>query len=96
MQQSVKDFGDYCARREKYSIAFSFLTSKIYVPHIITNSRTFIFVGLQLFCQFHGQYCMVLQGGLFLLGLVDFYGVTFPVIILGTFEMIGIAWIYGT
>jgi solute carrier family 6 amino acid transporter-like protein 5/7/9/14 len=39
---------------------------------------------------------MVLQGGLFLLNLVDFYGATFPVFILGTFEIVGIAWIYGT
>jgi hypothetical protein len=39
---------------------------------------------------------MVLQGGLFILSLVDFYGVTFPVIILGTFEIVGIAWLYGT
>jgi hypothetical protein len=39
---------------------------------------------------------MVLQGGLFLLDLVDFHGVIMPVFILATVEIIGVAWIYGT
>jgi hypothetical protein len=38
---------------------------------------------------------VVLQGGQIILGLVDTYGATFPVFILGTFEIIGLGWIYG-
>lgn len=38
---------------------------------------------------------MILQGGQYILTLVDFYGVNFTVFILGTIEVIGIAWIYG-
>ena len=39
---------------------------------------------------------MVLQGGLFMLALVDYYGANFSVFILGTVEIIGFAWVYGT
>jgi hypothetical protein len=39
---------------------------------------------------------MVLQGGQYILTLVDFYGANFSVFILGTIEMIAVAWIYGT
>jgi hypothetical protein len=35
------------------------------------------------------------QGGQYILTLVDFYGANFTVFILGTIEVIGIAWIYG-
>jgi len=38
---------------------------------------------------------MVLQGGQYILSLVDFYGATFPVFILGTIEIVGLAWVYG-
>jgi hypothetical protein len=37
----------------------------------------------------------ILQGGQYILTLVDFYGANFTVFILGTIEVIGIAWIYG-
>ncbi|PSN36336.1 Sodium-dependent nutrient amino acid transporter 1 [Blattella germanica] len=37
----------------------------------------------------------VTPGGQYMLTLVDFYGANFTVFILGTIEMIGIAWIYG-
>ncbi|KAJ4442665.1 hypothetical protein ANN_04254, partial [Periplaneta americana] len=37
----------------------------------------------------------VTPGGQYILTLVDFYGANFTVFILGTIEMIGIAWIYG-
>jgi hypothetical protein len=39
---------------------------------------------------------MVLQGGMYILALVDYYSTTFAVFILGTVEIIGLAWIYGT
>jgi hypothetical protein len=38
---------------------------------------------------------MVFQGGQYILTLVDFYGANFTVFILGTIEVVGIAWIYG-
>jgi hypothetical protein len=38
---------------------------------------------------------MILQGGQYILTLVDFYGANFTVFILGTIEVVGIAWIYG-
>jgi hypothetical protein len=38
---------------------------------------------------------MILQGGQYILTLVDFYGANFTVFILGSIEMVGIAWIYG-
>ncbi|XP_021912916.1 sodium-dependent nutrient amino acid transporter 1-like isoform X1 [Zootermopsis nevadensis] len=37
----------------------------------------------------------VTPGGQYVLTLVDFYGANFTVFILGTIEMIGIAWVYG-
>ncbi|PNF16937.1 Sodium-dependent nutrient amino acid transporter 1 [Cryptotermes secundus] len=37
----------------------------------------------------------ITPGGQYILTLVDFYGVNFTVFILGTIEVIGIAWIYG-
>jgi len=39
---------------------------------------------------------MVLQGGQYILNLVDHYGANFPVFILGTAEIVGLAWVYGT
>jgi len=39
---------------------------------------------------------MVLQGGLYILALVDYYGANFSVFILGTVEIVGLAWVYGT
>lgn len=38
---------------------------------------------------------LIFQGGQWILGLVDNYGVTFVVFVLATVEMIGVAWIYG-
>jgi hypothetical protein len=38
---------------------------------------------------------MILQGGQYILTLVDFYGANFTVFILGLIEVVGIAWIYG-
>jgi hypothetical protein len=38
---------------------------------------------------------MILQGGQFILALVDYYGTNFTVFILGTVEIIGLAWVYG-
>jgi hypothetical protein len=38
---------------------------------------------------------MILQGGQYILTLVDFYGVNFTVFILGSIEVVGVAWIYG-
>jgi hypothetical protein len=37
-----------------------------------------------------------LQGGQYILTLVDFYGANFSVFVLGTIEIIGVAWVYGT
>ena len=59
-------------------------------------SRPFLFVLLQLNCQFHISCCMVLQGGLYMLTLVDFYGASYTVFFLGTIEIVGLVWIYGT
>ena len=39
---------------------------------------------------------MVLQGGLYMLTLVDFYGASYTVFFLGTIEIVGLVWIYGT
>jgi hypothetical protein len=39
---------------------------------------------------------MGLQGGQYILALVDYYGANFTVFILGTVEMVGISWVYGT
>jgi hypothetical protein len=39
---------------------------------------------------------MVFQGGQYILALVDFYGANFSVFILGTIEVVGVAWVYGT
>ena len=58
-------------------------------------SRIFLFVLLQLCCQFHTNCCMVLQGGMYILILVDHYGVIFPILVLGTFQILGWAWVYG-
>jgi hypothetical protein len=58
-------------------------------------SHIFLFVLLQMYCQFHTHCCMVLQGGLYILTLVDQYGVYFPILVLGTVQMVGLAWIYG-
>jgi hypothetical protein len=80
--------------RKKYSIAFFFATD-IYVPYIITMSRVFLFILLQFYCQFHTHCFMALQGGQYILALVDHYGATFPIFILGTVEIVGLAWIYG-
>lgn len=44
---------------------------------------------------FIGGLVYVTPGGQYILTLVDFYGANFTVFILGTIEMIGIAWIYG-
>jgi hypothetical protein len=38
---------------------------------------------------------MILQGGQYILALVDYYGTNFSVFILGTFEIVGLAWVYG-
>jgi len=38
---------------------------------------------------------MVLQGGQYILALVDYYGANFTVFILGTVEIVGISWVYG-
>jgi solute carrier family 6 amino acid transporter-like protein 5/7/9/14 len=38
---------------------------------------------------------MVLQGGQYILSIVDHYGANFPVFILGTIEIVGVAWVYG-
>ena len=38
---------------------------------------------------------MVLQGGMYILILVDHYGVIFPILVLGTFQILGWAWVYG-
>jgi hypothetical protein len=38
---------------------------------------------------------MVLQGGQYILSLVDYYGANFSVFILGTVEIVGLAWVYG-
>jgi hypothetical protein len=83
------------AQREKFSIAFFFFAKEIYVPYIITMSRIFLLVLLQLYCQFHTHGCMALQGGQYILALVDHYGANFPVFMLGTVEIVGLAWIYG-
>ena len=95
LQQSVKYFGNHRTTIEILN-CLVFLATENNVPYIITISRTFLFVLLQLNCQFHIQCCMVLQGGLFLLALVDYYGANFSVFILGTVEIVGLAWIYGT
>jgi len=87
---------DITVQREKYSIACSLLATEIYVPYIITISRIFLFVLLQLYCQFHTRCFMVLQGGMHILTLVDFYGANYSVLILATFQIIGMSWIYGT
>ena len=39
---------------------------------------------------------MVLQGGLFMLYLVDFYAASYTVLLLATVQIIGFVWIYGT
>jgi solute carrier family 6 amino acid transporter-like protein 5/7/9/14 len=44
---------------------------------------------------FVGGLIYVTPGGLFLLALVDYYGANFSVFILGTVEIVGLAWIYG-
>jgi hypothetical protein len=39
---------------------------------------------------------MVLQGGMYILALVDYYGSNFSVLILATVQIIGMSWVYGT
>jgi hypothetical protein len=39
---------------------------------------------------------MVLQGGMFLYTLVDYYGANVSVLIFAAVQMIGVAWVYGT
>ena len=94
LQQSVKYFGNHRTTRKILKCIF-FLATEIYVPYIITMSRIFLLVLLQLYCQFHTHCCMVLQGGQYILALVDYYGANFPVFILGTVEIVGLAWVYG-
>jgi hypothetical protein len=68
---------------------------EIYVPYIITMSLILLFILLKLYCQFHTHCCMVLQGGLYIYTLVEHYGVNTPVLVLGTFQITGLAWVYG-
>ncbi|PSN34958.1 Sodium-dependent nutrient amino acid transporter 1 [Blattella germanica] len=46
-------------------------------------------------CGFLVGLVYITPGGQYVLTLVDFYGANFTVFILGTIEMVGIAWIYG-
>ena len=90
----MKYCGNHRTTRKILNCLF-FWQTEIYVPYIITMTRLYLFVLLQLYCQFHTHCCMVLQGGMHILTLVDHYGVTFPVFILGTVEIVGLAWVYG-
>jgi len=38
---------------------------------------------------------MVLQGALYILTLMDHYGVNYTILVFGTIEIVGLAWIYG-
>jgi len=44
---------------------------------------------------FVGGLVYVTPGGLYILALVDYYGANFSVFILGTVEIVGLAWVYG-
>jgi len=44
---------------------------------------------------FVGGLVYITPGGQYILALVDYYGANFPVFILGTFEIVGFAWVYG-
>ena len=55
-------------------------------------------VSLLLIKTYHGlcnDFILILKGGQFILNLVDFYGASFVVFVLGIAELITIGWIYG-